>query len=328
MTKLFSLKIASINPVLDRELRQRSRSSRSMVVLTLFLGALIGVAYLSFLAASETSQYSSNPLAHLTQTVGRTVFETVLLVELLILMLIIPAFSAGAVTSERDRQTLIPLQVTLVGPIGIFMGKVAASAGFVLLMMIASAPVLAVPFILGGLSLSTIVASLAALLLIGVLLASIGVACSCIFRKTQTATLAAYASVLALVLGSLFATAALALIDSSRGTDRIEIRPWPLYFNPILAVADVAGGTEGRTVGPLGGASEAFLTARLEGGPDVVFQNGQAFNRRTGQVIDAEDSWQWLPVWARSLGAITMFALVLSTWAVRRLKAPYREIPS
>ena len=80
-----------------------------------------------------------------------------------------PGISAGSVAGERDRQTLVPLQVTMLGPIQIFFGKVFASSSFLLLLLVGSAPILAVPFLVGGISLTQIVLSLLSLLVIGFL---------------------------------------------------------------------------------------------------------------------------------------------------------------
>ena len=188
--------------MLDRELRQRSRSRRSVVLVTLFLALLIGVLFIAYKGSETTSQFSSDPITALTMRTGRTMFEWVLATQMVVLLFMIPGLSAGAVAGERDRQTLVPLQVTLIGPVQIFVGKVLASSSFILLLVIASAPVLAVPYLVGGISLGDVARALGVMLAIGFIMAVIGVSCSCIFRRTQTATLAAYAMVLVLTLGS------------------------------------------------------------------------------------------------------------------------------
>ena len=235
------MRLTTLNPVLDRELRQRSRSLRSMILLTLFLALLVAVMFVAYKGAETSAEFAFDPVSALTVRVGRTMFEWVLAAELAILLFIVPGISAGSVAGERDRQTLVPLQVTLVGPVGIFFGKVLASSGFVLLLIAGSAPVIAVPYLVGGISLSQVLLSLLTLLVVGFLIAVIGVACSAIFRRTQTATLAAYGAVLALTLGTLVLLAVIAVVDSSRGSDVAEPRLSALYPNPFLAVADAAG---------------------------------------------------------------------------------------
>ena len=51
--------VQGVNPVLDRELRQRSRSARSTVIMTIFLLLALGVLALVYFAESQSSGYDS-----------------------------------------------------------------------------------------------------------------------------------------------------------------------------------------------------------------------------------------------------------------------------
>jgi ABC-type transport system involved in multi-copper enzyme maturation permease subunit len=316
--------VGTINPVLDRELRQRSRSARSMFLLTIFLGLLIGVMFLAYKATETTAGFAADPVSALTVQVGRSMFEWVLAAELVILLFIIPGISAGSIAGERDRQTLIPLQVTLVGPIGIFIGKVLASSSFILLLLIASAPVLAVPYLVGGISLSQVLLSLLSLLCIGFLMATMGVACSAVFRRTQTATLAAYAMVLVLTLGTVVGLAVLAVIDGSRGTDTIEPRLIALYPNPFLTVTDAAGDIASPSSGPFSPLKQVFIESQV--GPGVIVEGGVAFNPETGNQAELPAGIGGLPLWVRSLLVQAGLAVVLAIVGIRRLRSPSREL--
>ncbi len=316
--------LQTLNPVLDRELRQRSRSRRSVVLLTLFLALLIGVLFLAYKGSEQTAQFGADPITALTVRVGRTMFEWVLATQMVVLLFMIPGISAGAVAGERDRQTLVPLQVTLIGPVQIFLGKVLASSGFILLLVVASTPILAVPYLVGGISLANVVRALAVLLAIGFLMAVIGVSCSCIFRRTQTATLAAYALVLVLVLGSLVGLAVLAVIDGSRGSDTVEPRIVALYPNPFLAIADAAGEIGSPSSGPFSPIKDLVLEAQL--GPNVqMIDRGIAIDPNTGQQVEAEEL-TGMPLWARSLLVQLALAVALAIPGVRRLRAPQKEL--
>jgi ABC-type transport system involved in multi-copper enzyme maturation permease subunit len=318
--------IRTLNPVLDRELRQRSRSLRSMVILTLFLGLLVAVTYLAYKGNEASQGFSHDPISALTRQTGRSVFEWVLAAELTIVLFIIPGISAGSVAGERDRQTLIPLQVTLVGPIQIFFGKVFASSSFLLLLLIGSMPVVAVPYLIGGISLTQILLSLLTLGVNGFLLAVIGVGCSSIFRRTQTATLAAYAMVLGLVFGTVILLAVAAVIDSSRGTDTVEPPISTLYPNPYLAVADAAGEVGQRTAGPFSPIKEVIFEAQH--GPNIVVEGNLAWDARTGEEVEVDDSVTRFPLWARSLLTQTALAAGFAVVGIRKLRAPTKELTS
>lgn len=313
----------ALNPVLDRELRQRSRSLRSVIILTLFLALLTGVMYLAYKGNEATNTFANDPISALTRDTGRSMFEWVLAAELVLVLFLVPGISAGAIAGERDRQTLIPLQVTLLGPIQIFFGKVLASSSFLLLLLLGSAPILAVPFLIGGISLSQVALSLLTLLVIGFLMAVIGVGCSAIFRRTQTATLAAYAVVLALTFGSVISIAVIAVIDSSRGNDRVEPQLAALYANPFLAVADAAGDLSSSPRGPFSPIKQIFVESQFDDG--VIVEGNVAFDERTGEVRRAEELGG-LPLWSRSLLTIGAIATVFGVVGVRRLRAPHKEL--
>lgn len=320
------VRLQALNPVLDRELRQRSRSRRSVVILFVFLVFLTVVLWASYQAVESTSGFGFDPFSALTNRVGRSTFEWVLAVELTVLLFLIPGISSGAIAGERDRQTLVPLQVTLVGPSGIFFGKVLASSSFVLLLVVASAPVMAVPYLLGGISLGNVVTALVSLLAIGFFMAVIGVGCSAIFRRTQTATLAAYGMVMLLVLGTIILAVLSAVIDGSRSTDPAEPRLITLYPNPYLALTAAAGEIGTPSDGPLSPIKTAFIESEIGGG--MVIEGGFAFDPRTGRPVEISDSLGGMPLWLRSLGSIALVAAFFAIVGVRRLRAPTRDLKS
>lgn len=329
------MRLITLNPVFDRELRQRSRSMRSVLVLGLFLLLLIAVMYLTYRASETSASFRFDPVSALTMRVGRTMFEWVLAAELVILLFLVPGISAGSIAGERDRQTLVPLQVTLVGPIGIFAGKVLASSSFLLLLIVAAAPVMAIPYLIGGISLGQILLSLACLLAIGFLLAVIGVACSAVFRRTQTATLAAYGIVLALTLGTAIGLAVLGVIDASRGSDQVEARLEAIYPNPFLTITDAAGDIGSPSDGPFTPIKDLFIESQL--GPDVQLIDQAEFgapgggvvaiDTRTGNPVELPGgSTTGFPLWARSLLTQAALAAVAAVVGIRRLRTPQREI--
>lgn len=315
------------NPVLDRELRQRARSLRSTVMVFAFLVFLTGVLWASHRVVSSDSGF--DPFQSLTVDAGQTVFEWVLTVELTILLFFVPAISAGAVSGERDRQTLMPLQVTLMKPSGIFMGKAMASSGFVLLLVTASVPVLTVPYLLGGITLGDVVRSLSCLLAIGLVLALIGVGCSAVFRRTQTATLAAYGTMLGLTAGSGMLAALTKAIDEGRGFDESTPVLATMYPNPFVALASASGDLDAyNDTGPLG-AVRNQLREFANGEPaffgDEFLLDADAGGLQTEATVSGVAG---LPLWICSLGSLALLASLFALWGIRALRAPDAELRS
>ena len=331
-----------LNPVLDLELRQRSRTVRSPIVLTVFLVLLTGMLLLVYEATTASVDPTINPASTISGRSGRAMFEWVVAAELAILIFVVPDIRAGSVSGERARQTLVPLQVTLLRPGQIFLGKVAASSAFVLLLVVSSTPVLAVPFLVGGITIGQVLASMATLLVTGVLVGAIGVGCSVVFRRTQTATLAAYAVVLAMTAGSGIALLTLAVIDATPGIDDVEPVMLVLYPNPVVALGEAAGDVNAPTVGPftplkqafdqygpLGQRNDSDVMVLAEAEVDVmVAPDGQVIEEglvNDGRAAEPGGS-SLIPVWITSVLAQLAVAGSATIVGIRRLRMPRMEV--
>jgi ABC-type transport system involved in multi-copper enzyme maturation permease subunit len=280
-----------LNPVLARELKQRMRGRHVWIVVTLYLVILAVILRWVYDAASRDGQFSqfnggTNLLS--SAAAGRAIFQWLLFFMLLLVCFIVPGLTAGAISGERERQTLIALQLTLLRPRSIVVGKLLASLAFVVLLIAASLPLLTVPFLVGGVSLSEVVKGLVMVLTTAVTLACLTLACSALLRRTQAATVVAYGLVLAMVLGTL-------MIYGAQQVPRRGIgprpAPWILALNPFAATADVVQGrsnSEGfaSPFGPLRDllrlSEEERFTQVIGGGPAIdlpakIGPNGQVF---------------------------------------------------
>ncbi len=311
--------VQDIRPVLDRELRQRSRTARSMVVMTIFLLLALGVAFITY--TGETASFGDD-FGIARQNVGRSVFEWVLILELVLLLFVVPGISSGAITGERDRQTLIPLQVTLIGPSGIFFGKVLASSAFVLLLIVATAPILATAYLLGGVAFSQIVTGILALMLIGFLLAVLGVACSAMLRRTAAATLISYGLILALCIGTavIFAVFMILYVTTNNNDpENILTFLTPFYWNPFVLLAGAAGEvSDVNGPWPLSGIRTGFVEAQ-------DFPNGrfaEEFDGPGGIAGFESSDLRVVPLWLRAALAQSALALLVAWVGIRRLRTP------
>lgn len=315
LSQAVSRTIQGLNPVLDREMRQRVRTPRSMVVMTLFLLVALGTAYMAYLG--ETQGFSDDfQLAG--QSVGRTMYEWVLILMLIIMLFVVPGISSGAITGERDRQTLIPLQVTLMGPVGIFVGKVLSSAAFIVLMIVASTPILAVAYLLGGVTFSSVISGVVALIAIGLILATYGVAFSAIMRRTSASTLVTFGLVLAITLGTLFAFYIIAFIVTVAIVgDNEQFSQWyltPFYFNPFVLLAGAVGNvSDNLGIWPLSGIKLGFVEAERN------------FNA-AADVADRPDDLSIVPLWLRALLVQGALAGLLAVLGIHRLRTPQRAV--
>ena len=335
------------NPVLDRELKERLRTRRATIVITIYLAILAVILYTLYRSqASSTPDVFGGPIASQAATVGRTMFETLVLVMLALVLFIVPGLTADALTGERERQTLVPLQVTLLRPRAIVTGKLLASLAFVSLLVVATLPMLGISFILGGVSVGQVVKAVGAVLATGVVVASLSLLCSSLARRTQGAMVLAYGLALFLAIGAPLIYLGQCAVDDAGP----HPAPTILVLNPFVATADaVTPGDQDRigTTSPLQGMSELVrqledpseqMTVRFEqqggfaaapgiattvvGGNADVFVNGEVLEDGAPQVVASRTGLTRIPFWVRSaavLGASSLVGLLIAT---RRITTP------
>lgn len=221
-----------MNPMIRKELQQRMRERRAWLLPSLYLVALGAAAALSYyMTAHETARYGGEPQG---ASIGVALFMTVAFVQLGLLLLLAPIFSAGSLTMEKEQRTMAGLLTSLLTPQQIWWGKYAASMLFLALLMICAVPVLGLAFALGGVGPVEVLLVTGVTLLVLAVVTAVGLNCSSFFRRSVHSTAVCYgvvillAAVTAIVYGIL-----LSYWETSLGGQE----PWylkaPLWLNPF-----------------------------------------------------------------------------------------------
>ncbi len=185
------------NPVTIKELRSRMRGRRGFAVLTAYLiamGSLIILVYLAY-ASSGSQPYGPNA-----RDAGKAVFAAVIAVESFLVIFVAPAFTAGAISGEKERQTYDLLRTTLLSARWLVLGKVTSALSYVFLLILASIPLQSIAFLLGGVSISEVLISQLSILVTAVAFAMFGLFCSSAMRNTLSASIVTFAGALFLTL--------------------------------------------------------------------------------------------------------------------------------
>lgn len=329
-----------VNPVLARELTERMRGARAMVMLSAYLGVLGLVVVLVYGSKSDAAagRFGGSPVTELA-TAGQEIFELTLLFTMLLILFLVPGFTAGSVVGERERKTLMPMQVSLLRPLSIVLGKLGASVVFTLLLVLATLPLLTVPYLIGGVTFPEIVRGLAMVMFTAVGVAAVSLACSTFMKRVQTATVLSYGMVLVLCVATFVAFFVIRAIDESR-----NLRPGdaPLIImapNPVAALADAVtaepdffGGEfgpgqfdSGIGNGPLSAIREALtpdvFSRAIVDGPafpedEFVVQFGVFEEVRAGDLPGGGG----MPLWAQNVlivGALAVLSVMLSSIRLR-----------
>jgi ABC-type transport system involved in multi-copper enzyme maturation permease subunit len=227
-----------------KELRGRVRGRRAFVVLTFYLLFLGLFAWAWELVAErayvQNAALQGGSAAFASALVGQEVFGALVLVETLLVVFLAPAFTSGAISLEREKQTLDMLTATPISSLAIVVGKLLSALAYVFLLIAASIPLTAIVFVFGGVGPDDVLRAYAVLIVTALGLGSMGLFISAIMQRTQGATVVTFFTVLFLTLGTMFGV---------------------LFWNTMAGVNSSSGFLTGSSgVGPIKGrAPEAFL---------------------------------------------------------------------
>jgi ABC-2 type transport system permease protein len=187
------------NPVVIKELRGRMRGPRAFIVLTVYLllmSSFVTLLYVVYVA-STTNVYSGTNA----QLIGKFVFGAVVGIELLLVCFIAPAFTAGAISGERERQTYDLLRTTLLTARSLVIGKLVSALSYILLLLVAAFPLQSLAFLLGGVAPEEVLIATGLLVATSFLFGTSGIFFSSLMRRTLGATVLTYAFALMATLG-------------------------------------------------------------------------------------------------------------------------------
>jgi ABC-type transport system involved in multi-copper enzyme maturation permease subunit len=292
--------VSGVGAVGSKELRGRMRGPRAFIALTFYLVLLAGFTVMIYLlqqqAATQAAFGGGNP--YVSAQVGQAVFATLLFLQILLVVFLAPAATSGAISLEREKQTLDLLVATPVSTLGIVVGKLASALAFVIVLILASIPLTAVVFVFGGVAPEDIVRAYIVLLVTAIGFGSVGILLSSMTKRTQSATFLTYLVVLVLTVGTGFTwwfwdqmanqqqqvampirdAPAILPLDGATGADDVSPNaetstgpriPSPpealLWLNPVVAAADVICGTD---VNPYSTACQLIggITGKTPGG--------------------------------------------------------------
>ncbi len=189
-----------MNPVLRREAVTSLRGWKNFAVLTFYLGVTaLGAGLVIYAGMFDSWDFSFDP------QVMTVLYVVLAAVQMALITLTVPALTAGSISGERERQTLDLLLVTKMSSFSIVMGKLLASLAFILLLIVGTLPVLSLVFYFGGIKISAVLLMVGFMLMTALMLGSISVFFSCIFKRTVVSIMLVYIIMGVLCLGTILA---------------------------------------------------------------------------------------------------------------------------
>lgn len=256
--------LSAVSAVGSKELRGRMRGRRAFVVVTIYLLLLSAFAfgiYTYLRQQADLGQIGVFPgmpgrpidfpqptftgTAGLSATIGHALFSGLLLVETMLVLVLAPAFTSGAISMEREKQTLDMLVTTPLSTLGMVVGKLLSALVYVLLLIVASIPLASLVFVFGGVGPEDLVRGYVFLFALAFGMGAVGLFISALVRRTQTATVLTYVVVLALTFGSVAVHKFLMVTTTPTPTGNVIVSPRHkapealLYLNPFVANMDL-----------------------------------------------------------------------------------------
>jgi ABC-type transport system involved in multi-copper enzyme maturation permease subunit len=182
-------------PTFFEELRRRLRGGRGQIVLLVY--ALILVLIL--LLVTQFNEVSTDPQSW--PSYGRTLWSIFYIAQLLVVVLISPGLTAGAICAEREQETLELLLLTRMSSVSVVLGKFLGAIGQMLLVIISGLPIISVVFFFGGVSPAEVLKGYALIIATGICYAGMGFFASCLLKKMSSAVAMAYGFMIILLIG-------------------------------------------------------------------------------------------------------------------------------
>ena len=225
------------NPIVAKEYRSRMRTWKSPLAMTVYIVLLGGIGWgvFTLLTGGPTGFVGGGNVG---QT-GVWLFTFLILFQVALLAFITPALTAGAISGERERQTLDLLFVTPIPPFSIIWGKLLASMSFVVLLLLLSVPIFSLVFLFGGIELDQMIEAFAVTGSTALTLGLLGIAFSTLFRRTLAATVAAYGAAFVLLVGTLV-YGLLVPVDIDPNARVVPAPPAVTFLSPVIPLVTIA----------------------------------------------------------------------------------------
>ncbi|MFC9538564.1 ABC transporter permease [Lysinibacillus sp. NPDC056959] len=270
------------NPVFVKELKLRFRSFKSFSGLMFYLAVLcIFIAGFLLITTGFTGKGFFKP------ETSFMMFVVLTILQMALVLFITPSLTAGAISSEREKQTLNILLTTTQSSTQIIVGKLLSSVAFLVLMLIAGLPLYSLVFLFGGVSPSQLISIFLFYLLTVVAIGSIGVMFSTITKRTIVAMISTYGSII--FLGGITA----------------------FFFFLTVAFHQMGNNAVGTTTSYM-----AYFWASINPGALMLTLTSSSMGDALAQVSGVE-----LPVWISYLIAYSLIIVFCLTIAIKKLRA-------
>ena len=217
-----------LNPIVKKDLQVTARSMRFSWGLFAY-EAVVALAFLLGLSSIQSGVDGYYGDGNIYQELIN-LFPVLAIAQVCIVSLIVPVMTASSISGEKERQTFDIMMTTCMSPLSIVFGKVSSAVLRVLFYVMGSLPVMALSFVVGGLSWSVLFYFVLAVIVLSVFAGSIGILCSSLCRRSISAVILTF--VMYFVLNILTFCPLFVYLFGSWEEESMGECLLPLLFNP------------------------------------------------------------------------------------------------
>ncbi len=233
------------NPILLRVLDSGGKRKRDLFIRCGYLGLLVLLVVISAVNAGTS-------LNELAQTSGQ-IFRGLSYLQLALVSLLAPIFTAGAITQEKDSQTYDILLCTPLSNGQIVLGSLLSRLFFVITLLVSGIPVFSITQIFGGVAIDSIVTSFAIAAATAFITGALAMAIATFKVGTGRTIFSFYLFIVIFLVGgalldqvdyfkiSLLDPVTKQSIDAVTGQPLVSQTSWLTPFNPFLALTTIVG---------------------------------------------------------------------------------------
>lgn len=230
-----------LNPIFESSARRRMRTIKTPLLISAYILLLI------LLAASQLQVFMGQGVQVTAMRLGMECYIWMTALELLLIILVAPALSAGSIAGERERRTFDLLLVTGVGAGRIVMGKLLESFVFLSVLILCGMPVMSLVLVTGGVSIWDVLMTHVYLLVIAFGALCAGMVVSVMMKRSLTAIIASYLLIFAIGAGTwwlakhgplaaAYTHRTLAALGDMNSMEIMKGMPVTIFFNPAVGL--------------------------------------------------------------------------------------------
>ncbi len=321
--------------LLESELRQRLRSRKWWVLVTLWTAGLFLIMIPIRLGGQRNREFLYGERAD--YDLGPLMFGSLALLVLGLTCLVIPSLTAMAINGERDRGTLAVLQATLLRPRDIVFAKFLSGLITASVFLVATLPIALWCYLEGSVSFVRLAAVYLVLLVVAGVLIALALVASALVRRPALSAVLSYGLVALLTIGTgiLYGIAEITTQEPTITAPTEEPEPglswlW-LAPNPFVVLADAAPRSRVDLDDPLASIQEGIRYLR-DPQPVVIDYIEQGRNNprknpnRPPRFIPPPEPERPPPVWPYGLAIELAIAAGAVYVTINRLRVPVRRL--